>query len=301
MDTVLVAIARPGSAALDAAAVQAIAAIVPGPPRWLAANEALEIALQAAPPGLEDALRGALAPRPVDIALVPAANRRKRLLLADMDSTVIGQECIDELAAMAGAGEAVRAITARAMAGDLAFEESLRARVKALAGLPSDVIARLLDERITLTPGARALTATMRAHGATAALVSGGFTAFTGPVAERAGFTMHRANRLVIENGALAGRVEEPVLGRAAKVEALDEIAASLALSRADAIAVGDGANDIALLQAAGLGVALHGKEAVRRAADVRIDHGDLTALLHLQGYARSEFVETQATRRAAR
>jgi len=292
MDTVLVAIARPGSGALDAGAARTIAAIVAGPPRWLAPAEALEIALHAPPAGLEDALRAALEPRPVDIAFVPAANRRKRLLVADMDSTVIGQECIDELAAVAGAGEAVRAITARAMAGELAFEESLRARVKLLARLPADVIERLLDERITLTPGARTLTATMRAHGAISALVSGGFTAFTGPVAERAGFTIHRANRLVIENGALAGSVEEPVLGRAAKVEALDAIAASLALSCADAIAVGDGANDIALLQAAGLGVALHGKPPVRAAADVRIDHGDLTALLYLQGYARREFVE---------
>lgn len=292
MDTVLVAIARPGSAALDAVAVRAIAAMADGALRWLAPAEALEIALQRVPPGLEDALRAALSPRPIDIALVPAENRAKRLLVADMDSTVIGQECIDELAAVAGAGEAVRAITVRAMAGELAFEESLRARVALLAGLAADAIPRLLEGRITLTPGAATLTATMRANGAATALVSGGFTAFTGPVAERAGFTIHRANRLVIEQGALAGRVEEPVLGRAAKVEALDEIAASLNLDRADAIAVGDGANDIALLEAAGLGVALHGKAAVRAAADVRIDHGDLTALLYLQGFSRNDFVE---------
>jgi phosphoserine phosphatase len=292
MDTVLVAIARPGSAALDADAERIVLAAAPGPLRWLAPAEALEITLGSAPAGLEAALRGALGSRPVDIALVPAANRRKRLLVADMDSTVIGQECIDELAAVAGAGEAVSAITVRAMAGELAFEESLRERVKLLAGLPADVIGRLLHERITLNPGARTLTATMRANGATAALVSGGFTAFTAPVALRAGFTIHRANRLVIDNGALAGRVEEPVLGRAAKVEALDEIAGSLILARADAIAVGDGANDIALLEAAGLGVALHGKEKVRAVADVRIDHGDLTALLFLQGYSRGDFVE---------
>ncbi len=291
MDTVLVAIARPGSAALDAGAVRMIAALADGPLRWLAPAEALEIALRRVPPGLEAALRGALGPRPVDIALVPATNRRKRLLVADMDSTVIGQECIDELAAVAGAGEAVRSITVRAMAGELAFEESLRARVALLAGLPERVIADLLEQRITLTPGAATLTATMRANGAATALVSGGFTAFTGPVAERAGFAIHRANRLVIADGRLAGTVEEPVLGRAAKVEALDEIAAAFGLARTDALAVGDGANDIALLEAAGLGVALHGKEKVRAAADVRIDHGDLTALLHLQGYARDEFV----------
>jgi phosphoserine phosphatase len=292
MDTVLVAIARPGSAALDAEAVRTIAAMAHGPLRWLASDEALEITLQGVSPGLEEALRAALGVRPVDVALVPAANRRKRLLVADMDSTVIGQECIDELAAVAGAGDAVRAITVRAMAGELAFEDSLRERVKLLEGLRADAILHLLAERITLTPGARTLTATMRANGSGSALVSGGFTAFTAPVAERAGFAIHRANRLVIENGALAGRVEEPVLGRAAKVEALDEIAASLNLTRADAIAVGDGANDIALLEAAGLGVALHGKEKVRAAADVRIDHGDLTALLYLQGYRRSDFVE---------
>jgi phosphoserine phosphatase len=291
MDTVLVAIARPGSAALDAGAVRMIAALADGPLRWLAPAEALEIALRRVPPGLEAALRGALGPRPVDIALVPARNRRKRLLVADMDSTVIGQECIDELAAVAGAGEAVRSITVRAMAGELAFEESLRARVALLAGLPERVIADLLEQRITLTPGAATLTATMRANGAATALVSGGFTAFTGPVAKRAGFAIHRANRLVIADGRLAGTVEEPVLGRAAKVEALDEIAAAFGLARTDALAVGDGANDIALLEAAGLGVALHGKEKVRAAADVRIDHGDLTALLHLQGYARDEFV----------
>jgi phosphoserine phosphatase len=291
MDTVLVAIARPGSAALDAGAVRMIAALADGPLRWLAPAEALEIALRRVPPGLEAALRGALRPRPVDIALVPATNRRKRLLVADMDSTVIGQECIDELAAVAGAGEAVRSITVRAMAGELAFEESLRARVALLAGLPELVIADLLEQRITLTPGAATLTATMRANGAATALVSGGFTAFTGPVAKRAGFAIHRANRLVIADGRLAGTVEEPVLGRAAKVEALDEIAAAFGLARTNALAVGDGANDIALLEAAGLGVALHGKEKVRAAADVRIDHGDLTALLHLQGYARDEFV----------
>jgi phosphoserine phosphatase len=292
METVLVAIARPASAALDAEALRLIAGFGTGEPRWLAQGEAAEFPLRAPLAGLEDTLRARLAPRPIVIAVIPAAGRRKRLLVADMDSTVIGQECIDELAAVAGVGEAVRTITARAMAGELAFEESLRARVKLLAGLPANVITGLLENRISLNPGARTLARTMAAHGATTALVSGGFTAFTTVVAARAGFDIERANRLVIENGRLAGRVEEPVLGRAAKVEVMEALAAARRVDRSAIISVGDGANDIGMLKAAGLGVALHGKEAVRAAADVRIDHGDLTALLYLQGYTRDQFVD---------
>ncbi|MFO1089205.1 MAG: phosphoserine phosphatase SerB [Hyphomicrobiales bacterium] len=291
MDTVLVVIARPGSAALDAEAVATVRRHAPGDPNWLAEREAFEMHIGDAPRDLEPALRHALSARPVDVALVPARDRRKQLLVADMDSTVIGQECIDELATLAGVGDQVREVTRRAMAGELDFEASLKARVDLLKGLPANDIGRLLDTRISLTPGARTLTATMRAHGALTALVSGGFTAFTGPVAERAGFEIDRANQLVIEGGRVAGRVAEPILGRAAKVEVLDELAAARKASRRDVIAVGDGANDIGMITAAGIGVALHGKAALREVADVRIDHGDLTALLYLQGFSRDQFV----------
>ena len=226
----------------------------------------------------------------VDLVVQPSAGRRKRVLLADMDSTMILQECIDELAAEAGFGAQVAAITARAMKGEVEFEAALRERVTLLAGLPEAVIAGVIRDRITLTPGGGVLVATMRANGGYAALVSGGFTAFTGPVASKLGFDEHRANTLLTESGRLTGRVAEPILGRAAKVEALDQITARLGLSPADVLAVGDGANDLGMLVRAGAGVALHAKPVVAAQCDLRINHGDLTALLFLQGYARAEF-----------
>jgi phosphoserine phosphatase len=266
---------------------------VPGEPRWLAEAEALEMPLTPleATSDLEDALRHALADRPVDIAIVPTHNRRKRLLLADMDSTIIDQEVVDELAAVAGVGEAVSAITARAMRGEIEFEPALRERVALLKDLSATAIETVIRERIKFTPGGRTLVATMKAHGAFAAIVSGGFTAFTTHVAETLGFESHAANRLLIENGRLTGRVAEPVLGKTAKVEALKRLTARLGIANEDVIAVGDGANDIAMLRLAGLGVAFRAKPAVREAASVRIDHADLTALLYLQGYRRPEFV----------
>jgi phosphoserine phosphatase len=221
---------------------------------------------------------------------MPLAHRRKKLLIADMDSTMIRQECIDELAAEIGAGEQVAAITARAMRGEIAFEPALRERVALLAGLPVATIGKVIAERIRLMPGARELVATMKAHGARTALVSGGFTAFTGPIAAMIGFDEHRANLLETAGDVLAGTVREPILGRQAKLEALLELRTRLALAPDDTLAVGDGANDLDMLGAAGLGVALHAKPKVAEAADVRIDHGDLTALLYLQGYAREEF-----------
>jgi phosphoserine phosphatase len=292
MNPVLVVIARPGSRALDGLALEAVRRVAPGTPHWLAEAEALEVPLAWAerPGDVEDDVRHALAGRPIDVAVVPGHNRRKRLLLADMDSTIIEQEVVDELAAVAGVGAAVSAITARTMRGEVEFEPALVARVALLEGLPATAIDTVIREHITFAPGGRTLVATMRAHHAFTAIVSGGFTAFTGYVAETLGFESYDANTLIIEDGRLTGRVTEPVLGKAAKVEALHRLTAKLGIARDDVIAIGDGANDVAMLQMAGLGVAFRAKPAVRAVADVRIDHADLTALLYLQGYRRDEF-----------
>lgn len=228
----------------------------------------------------------------VDLVVQAEAGRRKRLLLADMDSTMIQQECIDELADEAGVGAHVAGITARAMNGELDFEAALRERVGLLRGLPETVIADVIQNRITLMPGGRVLVATMKANGGHAALVSGGFTAFTNAIADLLGFDENRANTLLIEAGKLTGAVAEPILGRAAKVQALHEISAALGITPTEAIAVGDGANDLGMLGLAGAGVALHAKPSVQAECDIRINYGDLTALLYLQGYARDAFVE---------
>lgn len=259
------------------------------PPRWLAPGIAAEFDLPARPPAAE-ATWSALQAQGIDLAIQPAQNRRKRILIADMDSTMIQQECIDELAELAGIGPRVAAITARAMNGELNFREALVERVALLAGLPEGRIAEVMDHRITLAPGGGALVATMRAHGAHTALVSGGFTAFTAMVAAQLGFHEHRANALVIAEGVLTGHVTEPILGREAKIEALTQIAARLGTTPQDAIAVGDGANDLGMIQLAGTGVALHAKPAVAAQAPLRVNHGDLTALLYLQGYSAEEF-----------
>jgi phosphoserine phosphatase len=228
----------------------------------------------------------------IDLAVQPTDGRRKRLLIADMDSTMIQQECIDELADEAGVGAHVAAITARAMNGELDFEAALLERVCLLRGLPERVIAEVLRDRITLMPGGRVLLATMKAAGAYSALVSGGFTAFSGPVAGMLGFDEHRANRLLAEDGFLTGDVARPILGRAAKVQALEAVSARLGISPAEAMAVGDGANDLGMLGLAGAGVALHAKPMVAAQCSLRVNHGDLTALLYLQGFSREEFVE---------
>jgi phosphoserine phosphatase len=226
----------------------------------------------------------------VDLAVQRSERRKKRLLIADMDSTMIQQECIDELADEAGVGAHVADITARAMNGELDFEAALRERVGLLKGLPEEVIARVLRDRITLMPGGAVLLATMKANGAHAALVSGGFTAFTEAVAARLGFDENRANTLHLQGGVLAGTVAEPILGKEAKLLALNEISIQLGITPAEAITVGDGANDLPMLLAAGTGVALHAKPTVQAQCEVRVNYGDLTALLYLQGYSRDAF-----------
>lgn len=256
---------------------------------WLAPGIACDLILADAP---QDAAMAAeeMRARGFDLAVQPAQGRRKALLLADMDSTMIGQECIDELADAAGVGGRVAAITARAMNGELDFHEALIERVGLLSGLPETAIAEVLAERITDAAGAATLVATMRANGAWTALVSGGFTDFTGPIADRLGFDEHRANTLLSERGVLTGHVALPVLGRQAKLDALIEIAAERGITPSEALAVGDGANDLDMIRAAGMGVALHAKPSVAAQAPIRIDHGDLTALLYLQGYGIEEF-----------
>lgn len=242
--------------------------------------------------GFVATLRDELTSLPVDVFVQKAEGRRKRLLLADMDSTMIGQECIDELAAEVGLKDRIAAITERAMRGEIAFEPALRERVSALRGLPVAAIRRVIDERITLTPGGRTLVMTMKAHGARCALVSGGFTHFTNAIAAMIGFDENHANTLEADGDTLAGTVREPILGQDAKLAHLKRLTAELGLDPSATMAVGDGANDLAMIRQAGLGVAYHAKPAVAAEAAARIDHGDLTALLYLQGYRAEDFAE---------
>jgi phosphoserine phosphatase len=265
-------------------------------PEWLAPNIAADIPFAPAEPldtrELADRIRAALPGMPVEVFVQPSANRRKKLLLADMDSTMIRQECIDELADFAGLKDKVSAITERAMRGEIEFEPALRERVALLRGLEHKIVERILDERIVLTPGGRSLVRTMRANGAHTVLVSGGFTLFTEKIAAAIGFQETRANVLMIDGEFFAGTVNEPILGREAKVAALIELRSRLGLSRAETMAIGDGANDLAMLQEAGLGVAYHAKPAVAAAAHARVEHCDLMALLYAQGYRRGDFTE---------
>lgn len=258
---------------------------------WLDPGVAAEFPISDVPANLWEVWEG-LQGLGIDLVVQKAEGRKKRLLIADMDSTMIQQECIDELADEAGVGAHVAGITARAMNGELDFEDALRERVDLLAGLPEAVIANVIRDRITLMPGGAVLLATMKANGAYAALVSGGFTAFTAQIAVILGFDENRANTLLVEGGKLTGKVADPILGKAAKVQALEEISARLGISPEQAIAVGDGANDLGMLGLAGAGVALHAKPSVQAQCNIRINHGDLTALLFLQGYAREEFAD---------
>jgi phosphoserine phosphatase len=284
-----------GQALLDDALLKRIAAL-PGALRTQRLDGEIAADLFAEPGDarkLEAALRPLLGDAAIDIVVQPAATRRKALFLADMDSTMIGQECIDELAAYVGLKEKVSGITERAMRGEIAFEPALRERVALLKGVPLSVVAEIIRERITLTPGGRELVMTMRRQGGYTALVSGGFTVFTGPISTTIGFDEHRSNTLLAQDGVLIGEVADPILGKQAKLDALVELRARHALSPAQTLAVGDGANDLAMLGEAGLGVAFRAKPAVAAAAHARLDHADLTALLYAQGYTGGEIVRT--------
>jgi phosphoserine phosphatase len=301
-------ISSPARPAVTDALAQKIARYLPHgrPVDWLAPGVATDIAflveeLEGSSAGeaekltrdLAQDIRDIIGGDPIDVVIQPHDGRRKKLFLADMDSTMIGQECIDELADFAGFKDRVAAITERAMRGEIAFEPALRERVALLKGLPVTVIDRVIAEHIRLTPGGPTLVATMRAHGAYTCLVSGGFTAFTSKIAATIGFDENHANTLLVDGGGmLTGTVADPVLGREAKLETLNALRQRFGLAHQETLAVGDGANDIPMIKAAGLGVAFHAKPAVKDAAAARIDHADLTALLYAQGYRREEFVE---------
>ena len=296
MSSVLVAtlIADPSTEPLSEATVDRAAQALNGIERrrWLDEGVAADLVFTGDLKAKRAALESALSGDAIDVIVQPLAHRRKRLLIADMDSTLIGQECVDELAARVGVGERVAAITERAMRGEVAFAPALRERVALLQGLPETVIRDVLKDRITLSRGARTLVQTMRANGAYVAIVSGGFRQFTGAIRERLGADEDRANVLMIEGGRLTGQVMEPILGQDAKLHALKEIAAAMGLALDDTLAVGDGANDLPMLQAAGLGIAYRAKPKVAAGADARVEHTDLSALLYAQGFARKDFVE---------
>ena len=287
-------IANPSNPLLTAhTAEQAADAVKASGLYWLADGVACDIVLKdgADLQTTESHLRAIIAAAPIDLVIQDMDTRRKKLLIADMDSTMIREECIDELAAEVGLKDRVAEITARAMNGEIAFEPALRERVALLKGLPIAIVDDVIAKRITLTSGGPELVATMKAKGFHTALVSGGFTVFTSRVAAMLGFDQNRANILLEENGVLTGFVAEPILGKQAKVDALNEIAAGLGISTEEALAVGDGANDLGMLSTAGSGVALHAKPSVAAEARMRIDHGDLTALLYIQGYRKTDFV----------
>ena len=296
MDTVLIAIASPQKLKLTAEHVDTAKAAtnVTGDLNWLSDNEACEVAFTAPdgfdPIAAEHTARKALSGLPIDIAFVPADNRKKKLLVADMDSTIIEQECIDELAAVAGIADQVTGITARAMAGELDFQDALRARLALLKDLPEQAITEVISKRLTFTPGGRTLVQTMKDNGALTSLLSGGFTHFTGYVSKVCGFDDHQANVLEIKDGKLTGTAVEPIMDKNQKKRSLAQLTVMNGLTFADTMAVGDGANDLPMLQRSSMGVALHGKPTVRDGARYRIDHCDLTALLFMQGYKREEF-----------
>ena len=275
--------------ALDDESVKIAADVASAVPHWLSPGTACEF--QLAKPLAIGELRAQLAGAPVDANLVPSERRRKRLLVADMDSTIINCECVDEIAAFVGLKAEIAAGTERAMRGEIPFEASLRERIALLRGVPETVLEKVYSERVRLNDGARALVQTMSEHGAVTALVSGGFTFFTSRIAKAAGFAIHQSNELVIENGALAGTVREPILGRDAKREALVRLARQHGIDLQDTLAIGDGANDLAMIGEAGLGVAYRAKPVVADAADARIDHSDLTAALYLQGFREADLV----------
>jgi phosphoserine phosphatase len=297
-------ISNPAAPALDAALIERARDALPSPqaPIWLAQGIAADIPFSAPQENnnrlLAERVRAALAGAAVDVVVQPVSGRRKALFLTDMDSTMIGQECIDELADYVGFKQQVAAITERAMRGEIEFAPALRERVALLKGLPASVVDEVIADRIRLTPGARTLVATLRKNGAYACLVTGGFTLFTARIAAMLGFDENRANALILDAaGRLTGEVAEPIFGRESKLATLIELTRRLGLASDATLAAGDGANDIAMIQAAGLGVAYHAKPKVAEAAAARVDHGDLTALLYAQGYRRQDFVSEDGAR----
>ena len=294
----LVLTAPPGAGVLTADLVSRIADILASArsPNVLGDAEAVEFGLsetnETSEQDMENAVRQCLGSAPVDINIVAAAERHKQLLVADLESTIIEQECLDELAADFGIREKMVDITARAMRGELDFELSLRERVAMLTGLPVSVLQTLYDNRISLMPGAAILLATLNANATTCGLVSGGFRFFAEKIADRLGFDRYQSNDLGIADNKLDGTVTDPILGRAAKADIMRDWSKELGISPAQVLAVGDGSNDLAMLKAAGMGVAFRAKSAVAAAARHTVEHGDLTALLYLQGYAKSDFVK---------
>jgi phosphoserine phosphatase len=288
--TILCLIANPADPALDSTLVAAIQHETGGEINWLHQRIACEIhsPKAQAPVGVA---RNVIGRRAVDAALVSSEGRRKQVLVADMDSTMIEQECIDELADAVGIKAEVAAITERAMNGELDFEQALRTRVGLIKGLERRVMEEIRRERITLAPGGRALIHTMKAYGSVTSLVSGGFTFFADYFAKRIGFDEAIANVLEFEGDRLTGTVASPIVDKATKLRRLQELAADRNLPMSATMAVGDGANDLDMIKAAGIGVALHAKPHVAAEADVTIDHGDLTALLYLQGYEEEDIV----------
>ena len=262
-------------------------------PDWLAEGEACDLFIDQplSAQDLAEQAREALSGTMIDAVCTAVHGRRKKLLISDMDSTVIDQECIDELADAFGVGQQIREITTAVINGEINFSEALRQRVALMKGMDHGLLENVYKDRLTIKPGARTLVQTMARHGAFTILVSGGFSFFTSRIAERIGFDDHKGNELLFEDGKLTGEAQEPILGRAAKLTILTHVCDEKGLQLADVLAVGDGANDIDMIQGAGLGVAFHGSDSLKEQADARIDHSDLSALLYVQGFHKSEFV----------
>ena len=296
MPHTLTLISNPEKPSIHESHMTRIAAMIGDAPDWriLAEGEAVQLIVSrpiSSATKLRDDIRRALPDLAADIIVVSGAPQRAALLVADMESTIIEQECLDELAELIGIRPQIEDITRRAMRGELDFEPALKERVSLLAGLSEEALETIYRERVTLMPGATTLIATLKAHGALCALVSGGFTYFAERVAARLGFDVTQSNRLVLVDGKLAGTVEEPILGRSAKADILQQLSQEKSIPLSATMAVGDGSNDLAMLALAGMGIAFRAKPAVAEAASIRIDHGDLTALLYVQGIQKAEFI----------
>ena len=267
---------------------------LPAETDWLSETEACDLFINSSlsAEAITEKARGVLAGASIDTVCTRAEGRRKKLLISDMDSTIIHQECIDELADAIGIGPQIREITATVIRGGISFPEALRKRIGLMKGMDIKTLENVYEQRITLKPGARTLVQTMRHHGAYCILVSGGFTYFTSRIAARLGFHDHQGNELIFDQGKLTGKAQDQILGRSAKLDSLMALCDEKNLSPSEVLAVGDGANDMKMIQAAGLGVAFHDHSgSLRDQANARIDHGDLTALLYIQGFRKSEFV----------